>query len=104
MYKNDGVSVFHTLYEDEDVHVVFELAPTFMEGVFIHTTVKNFSLSKMKKFKQLWPHIVGYIHNIGVYNIYALPTDDMAEKWERQFSFIDTGVTYEGQKIMKYRN
>lgn len=104
-YINDEVSTFHHLYEDEDILVTFEVAPVFMQGAFIHTTVKSkLTLSKWRKFKGLWPHIVGFLHNIGVYNIYALPTDEMAEKWEKHFYFVDTGVTYEGQKIMKYKD
>lgn len=93
---------FITLYEDDDITLLAEIAPSFMDGVFLHTEVKQFSLSKMKKYISLWGEIVPYLHEQGHRNIYALPTDSVAEKWETKFGFKDTGVFFEGQKIMKY--
>lgn len=102
MYEDDEISTFHVLYDDSDIKVVIETAPSFLDGVFVHTNVKEFNLSRYKKYKSLWKDIVAYLGEIGVDNIYALPTDDKAEKWETKFSFVDTRVTYEGSKIMKY--
>lgn len=103
MYEDDDVSVFTLLYSDPDIKCVMEKAPTFMNGAFIHTEVNTFSKSKYKKYKLLWEQIVAYLREQNIVNIYALPTDDVAEKWETHFNFVDTGVYYEGQKIMKYR-
>lgn len=103
MFEDDEVSTFCLLYADPDIKCVMERAPAFMEGAFIHTEVHEFSKSKYAKYKYLWPQIVNYLEEQGIKNIYALPTDDKAEKWETHFGFVDTGVTFEGQKIMKYR-
>lgn len=102
MYEDDEVSKFQLLYEDEDITIVMEQAPSFMRGAFIHTNVRAFSKERYKKYKYIWNRLVEYLHSNNIYNIYALPTDTKAEKWETKFGFVDTGVQYEGQKIMKY--
>lgn len=102
MYEDDGISRFQLLYDDADLKIVMEVAPSFMRGVFIHSEVKSFSKSKYGKAKYVWSRLVEYLHSHDIHNIYALPTDSIAEKWETKFGFVDTGVTFEGQKIMKY--
>lgn len=102
MFIDDDVSKFTVLYNDEDIKVIAEIAPSFMDGVFIHTEVKTFSISKYKKYKKIWDSILTCLDAGSIKNIYALPTDDVAEKWETKFGFVDTGVYYEHQKIMKY--
>lgn len=103
MYEDDDVSTFCVLYEDDDIKCVMERAPSFMDGAFIHTEVKGFSKNKFKKFKALWPEGVKYLRSQGINNLYALPPNEQAERWEKAFSFVDSGVTYEGQKIMVYK-
>lgn len=97
-------SKFTTLYEDKDAVLIMEEAPYFMDGVFMHTTIKHFSKSLYKNYHNIWNDVVDVLKFNGVNNIYALPTDEMAEKWETKFGFVDTGVTFEGQKIMKWVN
>lgn len=101
-YENDEVSTFHILYEDEDIQLVVESAPSFMEGVFVHTQVKHFSKNRYKKFQKKWMEVIEYLNSCDIYKIYALPPDEVAKKWQVMFGFVDTGVTYEGQVIMKY--
>ena len=46
--------------------------------------------------------VIEYLNSCDIYKIYALPPDEVAKKWQVMFGFVDTGVTYEGQVIMKY--
>ncbi len=96
------ISTFVTLYESDNAKLIMERAPYFMDGVFMHTEIKHFSKSLYKEYQDVWNSVVVYLKERGVNNIYALPTDEMAEKWETKFGFVDTGVTFEGQKIMKF--
>ncbi len=90
-----------TLYSDEDIDVSVEEYDEFYEGVFIHTNVKQFSLSKYKKFKHIWIHVRAGLRLEGYKYVLALPPGDKERKWESMFGFEPTGIFVKGQEIMR---
>lgn len=88
------------LYSDEDIDVLAEIDDVFTNGVFIHTNVKNFSVSKMKKFYKIWDGILNQLRAEGWIHVYAVPPGPQEEKWERMFGFKDTGIEVSCYKLM----
>lgn len=87
-------------YTDDDIDVLVELDDVFTDGVFIHTNVKNFSVSRMKKFYKVWDGIVERLRLEGWKHAYAIPPSSKEEKWEKMFGFKDTGIEVSCYKLM----
>lgn len=88
------------LYSDEDIDVLVEIDDILTDGVFIHTNVKNFSVSRMKKFYSIWGEILVRLRLEGWKHVYAIPPGSKEEKWEMMFGFKDTGIEVSCYKLM----
>lgn len=91
-----------TLYSDEDIDILDEEYYEIEDTVFIHTNVKAFSLSKMKKYKVLWEHLKLKLKSQGYKTIMCVPPGAKEEKWESMFGFKPTGEYVRDKKLMFY--
>lgn len=88
------------IYEDEDIEVFVESCTDITSGVFIHTNVKQWSLSKYKKFLVVWGCIMTRMRSEGWKHLFAVPPSPSEEKWEMLFGFKDSGLEVSGYKLM----
>ena len=88
------------LCSDEDIEVFAEKSAEITSGVFIHTNVKNFSLSKYKGFMVIWGKLLIQLKAEGWRHLYAVPPGPAEEKWERMFGFKDSGLQVSDYKLM----
>lgn len=87
------------LYSDEDV----DLSVEYLEetnSYFLHSTIRNWSLSKYKKYLKVLAVEMEKLKNIGAQRVYALPPTYREEKWETLFGFEDTGFVVGTSKLM----
>lgn len=89
-----------TLYSDEDIEVFAEKSAEITSGVFIHTNVRHFSLSKYKGFMLIWDKLLIQLKAEGWKHLYAIPPGIREEKWEMLFGFKDSGLEVGGYKLM----
>lgn len=87
--------------EDGCLYIENEI-PDMLEGVFIHWDIYNWTPSKVRKYKVMWLNIINVLHSKGIKGIYALPPSEFEEKLIKMFNFKDTGLTFNGYKLMRY--
>lgn len=89
-----------TLYSDEDIDIMEEEVYTIPGAVFLHTNVKQFSLSKYKKIHRVWQQLRKDLASQGYFYVLCVPPSAKEEKWERLFGFEHTGTNIKGKKVM----
>ena len=93
----------HKLLETEDGTLYIENdIPHMLDGVFIHWEIKKWCPSKVRQYKKMWANITDQLTDKGVKGIYALPPSEFEEKLIRMFSFKDTGLRFNGNKLMRH--
>jgi len=90
------------LLETEDGCLTIENNADFVDGVFIHWEIYNWSPSKVKMYKEYWVEIVAALHRRNVKGLYAIPPTEFEEKLIKMFGFKYTGLTYRGYKLMRH--
>ncbi len=86
--------------EDGCLYIENEI-PEVLSGVFIHWEISNWTPSKVRKYKRMWIYIVKKLRDKGIQNIYAIAPSEYEEKLIKLFSFRDTGLTFNGYKLMR---
>jgi hypothetical protein len=93
----------HVLLKTEDGCLYIENGiADYLEGIFIHWDIYNWTPSNVRKYKRMWLDIVVNLHNKGLKDIYALPPSEFEEKLIKMFGFKDTGLLFNGFKIMRH--
>lgn len=87
-------------YSDSDIDILVEMDDVFTDGVFVHSNVKNFSMSKYKKFHRVWEEVLVRLRMEGWRHVYAIPPSSKEEKWQRMFGFKGTGIEVSSYKLM----
>lgn len=88
------------LYSDEDIVISSEWSDK-LNGFIVHTKVKNWSLSKYKKYLLLVGKELNKLREKGIVEIFAIPPTEKEEKWENLFGFKDSGFRLGKYKIMR---
>lgn len=68
--------------------------------IFVHCTVKKWTVSIYKDFKKRFEDLINYLRSQGVSELYAVPTDENAAKFDRLFGFSvdpDLKALHDGQ-------
>jgi hypothetical protein len=89
------------IYSDDIVDVSIEICPEITTGVFIHTNVKSFSVSKYKRMLVIWANICSKLKEDGWEYVYALPPGKKEEKWETLFGLEFAGLLINKHKLMR---
>ena len=90
-----------TIYSDESIDVFLEEVEEIEKGVFIHTNVKQFSLSTFKKFKHIFLNICEIVKDRDIQYLLAIPPSNKEQKWQECFGFTYTGILVNKQKLMR---
>lgn len=90
------------LLKTEDGCLSVENNADFVDGVFIHWEIYEWSPSKVRKYKKMWVEIVAALHRRNVKGLYAIPPTCFEERLIKMFGFKDTGLTYRGHKLMRH--
>jgi hypothetical protein len=90
------------LYHDEDITVSIEFL-YLIEGYLIHTKVRKWSLSKYKKYLNIYGYILNLLIDRGITRLFALPPSKKEQKWEELFGFKDTGTRINNYVLMEYK-
>jgi len=94
-----------TLYSDDTLDIMEEEYYGLPNSVFVHSNVKEFSLSNYKFWKEFaWPSVCQLLRLQGYKMIFCVPPGAKEEKWERMFGFTHFNDEYiDGYKLMVYR-
>lgn len=91
------------LIETEDGCIWIENeAKHFIEGIFIHWDVYQWSHNKVRYYRELWHNVICPKLLAKYKNIYAIPPTEKEEKLIKMFGFIDTGLRFQGNKLLMY--
>lgn len=89
------------IYSDDILDVSIEICPQIKTGVFVHSNVKSFSVSKFKRMLIAWAWVCQTLKEQGWANVYALPPSAKEEKWETLFGMYYTGIKVNKCKLMR---
>lgn len=91
-------------YSDEDIDVSLEESKEIDFGVFVHTNVKcKFTISKYKKFKQIWINILDQLKEEKWKYVFAIPPSEKEEKWQHCFGFEYSGIKVNKHRLMRIK-
>lgn len=77
-------------------------AKHFIDGIFIHWDVYIWKVSKVRYYKELWHTIISPRLLSSYGKIYAIPPGPKEEKLIKMFGFKDTGLRFQGNKLLMY--
>jgi hypothetical protein len=96
-----------TLYQDEDCWLAYQYEESLGKYT-MHTTVKEWSLSKYKKYLNVFTDAMMVLENRGIKEVYSVCFTDKAVKFNQLFGFRLLGITKTINKedvyLMRFEN
>ena len=77
-------------------------AKHFIEGIFFHWDIYVWSHTKVRYYRELWHNIICPKLLVFYKEIYAIPPTEKEEKLIKMFGFEDTGLRFQGNKLLIY--